>query len=111
MVKNMGIPERFKTERLRLGMTQAGLAEKFDVTRRSVNNWESGVGSPNGETLAAFAASGADVQYILTGIPSCAALTADEQQFLVCYRSSTQALKDAALRLLLFLLNEDGGAG
>lgn len=64
----MGISERLKEERARLGLTQSAMADLIGATKRSVINWEGGTGSPNAEAMAAIAAAGADVQYILTGV-------------------------------------------
>ena len=59
--------ERLCTERERLELSQQGLAEKCGVTARSQRNYESGERNPDSVYLAAIAAAGADVLYILTG--------------------------------------------
>lgn len=59
--------ERLRTERERLELSQQGLAEKCGVTARSQRNYESGERNPDSVYLAAIAAAGADVLYILTG--------------------------------------------
>ena len=59
--------ERLRTERERLELSQQGLAEKCGVTARSQRNYESGERNPDSAYLAAIAAAGADVLYILTG--------------------------------------------
>jgi transcriptional regulator with XRE-family HTH domain len=97
----MNIGERLKEEREKLGFDQEGFAALGGASRHSQIDWEKGKSFPNAKVLAAYAAAGADVQYILTGIPSAIALAADERLLLERYRSSSQALKDAALRVLL----------
>ena len=37
---------RVKALRLRLGLTQAAMTERFGVPRRTIQNWEAGVSSP-----------------------------------------------------------------
>ena len=68
--------ERLRTERERLELSQQGLAEKCGVTARSQRNYESGERNPDSAYLAAIAAAGADVLYILTGQRSGAAAAA-----------------------------------
>ena len=63
----MGISARLQQERKRLGLTQDATAAALGVTKRSVINWEGGSALPGAEALAAYAAAGADVLYILTG--------------------------------------------
>jgi len=66
----MGISDRLQEERKRLGLTQEAAAEKLGATKRSVINWEGGASLPGAEVLAGYAAAGADVLYILTGVRS-----------------------------------------
>jgi transcriptional regulator with XRE-family HTH domain len=61
---------RLKEERKRLGLSQAETAEKCGVKRETWSRYENGALTPGMEVLAALAAAGADVQYILTGVPS-----------------------------------------
>ena len=84
-------------------------AEICGVKRETWSRYESGIMSPGMEVLAALAARGADVQYILTGENKKLAepqggygvLTTEEKLLLEKYRTSPQTLKDAALRVLL----------
>jgi len=62
--------ERLKTARKDLGLNQAEAAELCGVSREMWGKYERGIAVPGGEVLFAFAAAGADVQYILTGISS-----------------------------------------
>jgi transcriptional regulator with XRE-family HTH domain len=66
----MNICDRLKEERERLGFDQEGFAALGGASRHSQIDWEKGKSFPNAKVLAAIAAAGADVQYILTGIRS-----------------------------------------
>ncbi|REF69739.1 MULTISPECIES: helix-turn-helix domain-containing protein [Paracoccus] len=59
--------DRLREERLRLNMVQPQLAEIGGVGKQSQINYESGKRQPDASYLAAIAAAGADVLYILTG--------------------------------------------
>lgn len=61
------IAERLKTEREALGLSQQALADRLGVSLRSQQNYEKGDRSPDSDYLAALAAAGADVLYILKG--------------------------------------------
>ena len=61
------IGERLLEERERLGLNQPVLAEMCGVTMRSQRNYEKGERQPDAAYLAAIAAAGADIQYIVTG--------------------------------------------
>jgi transcriptional regulator with XRE-family HTH domain len=104
------IGDRIKEERERLGLTQPVFAEAAGAAKRTLIEWEKGSTSPNAVQLSALYAIGVDVQYILTGIPSATTLAADERLLLERYRSSSQALKDAALRVLLNGEQDPSGA-
>ncbi len=59
--------ERIKEERERLGFNQADFAAIAGATRKTLFNWESGTASPSTPALAAWAAVGLDVLYVVTG--------------------------------------------
>lgn len=61
---------RLKEERERLGLTQPAFAELAGAAKRTVIDWEKGVSSPTAVQLAAMAAAGADVLYVVVGIRS-----------------------------------------
>jgi transcriptional regulator with XRE-family HTH domain len=90
-----------KDERKRLGLSQAEAAEKCGVSREIWGKYERGLTMPGSEALYAFAHSGADIQYVFTGIRSGLALGAMERLFLEKLRSSSTAQQDVALRVLL----------
>ena len=61
------ICDRLREVREALGLSQQALAERCGTTARSQRNYESGERLPDAAYLAAIAAAGADVLYILTG--------------------------------------------
>lgn len=63
----MGIHERLIEERGRLGLNQAQFAAIAGLTDRAQRLYEKGERHPDAQYLAAIAAAGADVLYILTG--------------------------------------------
>lgn len=89
----MTIEKRLKEERERLGLSQPGFGELTGVVKQTVIQWEKGASAPNAGQLAAIAAAGADVLYILTGqrvITPAPALKPDEAALLDNYRNSPQ---------------------
>ena len=63
----MDIGTRLREERDRLGMTQEGFGQAGGVLKRALIRYEKGERMPDATFLAAIAAAGADVLYILTG--------------------------------------------
>jgi transcriptional regulator with XRE-family HTH domain len=63
------IGNRLKEERARLGITQEKMALAGGVQKRAQARYESGERCPDGHYLARVAELGADVNYILTGVP------------------------------------------
>jgi transcriptional regulator with XRE-family HTH domain len=88
------IEERLKEERGRLGLNQTDFAALAGRTKKTLIDYEKGATSPDAKFLAAIAAEGADVQYILTGVrslnPACDPKSAVQQNYLV--KSSAEAL-------------------
>ena len=109
------ISSLLKEERKRLNLTQAEVASIVGVNRETWSRYESNKLMPGTEVLAAIAAAGADVQYILTGVRGSVALTPDEKLLLERYRSAAKAGKDAILGAALgqktFEQKYSGGVG
>jgi len=61
------ISDRLREAREALGLSQQAMAERCGIVVRSQRNYESGERSPDATYLAALAAIGADVTYVLTG--------------------------------------------
>lgn len=97
------IGHRLKEERERLNLTQPELVSVGGGSKRSLIDWESGKLLPNTEFLAAVAAIGVDVLYVLTGVRSTASqvdITPEEQALLDNYRNADEDGKKAAHRVL-----------
>lgn len=47
----MGLSERLKENRERLGLSQGDVAEKLNITRQSISRWETGKGAPDLDNL------------------------------------------------------------
>lgn len=94
------IATRIREERERLGLNQTDFASLAGATRKTLFNWENGVGSPSAEVLSAWSERGVDVAYIVLGSTSTNALTADEQALLALFRAASLPVKMAALGAL-----------
>ncbi len=100
----MNISERLREERKRLGLNQVDFGAAGGVRKLAQINYESGERQPDAGYLAAVAAAGADVRYILTGEregPPPVVLTAEEQLLLEYYRDAPAAVRKAAMAVLL----------
>lgn len=96
------IGERLKEERVRLGFNQTDFAALAGVAKTSQFNYEKDERSPDAAYLAAVAAAGVDVLYVLLGqrTPTAAdALSEDEAQLLEQYRSLPDQDKASVARL------------
>lgn len=103
--------ERLKTARKALGWNQAQAAEISGVSREHWGRCERGAAVLGGEVLAALAAHGFDVLYVLSGEcskPQIPTLSSDEQLLLDSYREAPPAVRKAAL---VALLSTDANAG
>ena len=63
----MGIGERIKEERERLGYTQSDFAALGEASKNSQLSWEKEIAFPNAKVMAAWSEAGVDVAFILTG--------------------------------------------
>ena len=99
----MNISDRLREERTRLGLNQIEFGELGGVKKLAQINYEKGERNPDSAYLAAIAAAGADVLYILTGQRSAPAvptaqplpLAQDEEILLDNYRNSPADAKAA----------------
>ncbi|WP_339615222.1 helix-turn-helix transcriptional regulator [uncultured Gilvimarinus sp.] len=88
--------ERLKEERERLGWSQQKLADTCGVTMRSQRNYEKSERHPDANYIAALAAVGLNVMYILTGklsydlAPTTEPLSVRERHLLDNYRGSNE---------------------
>lgn len=104
----MSIGERLREERERLGFTQPAFAGLAETTKKSQIDYEKDLTQPKAGYLAAIAKVGADVQYIVTGVCSVAALTADEELLLQTYRALDASRKAGALGAVVGLQQTTG---
>lgn len=98
----LNIGDRLKDERIRLGLNQAELGALAGVTKTTQFNYEKGARNPDSAYLAAVAAAGVDVLYVLTGQRTPepeAALEMREKAVLDNYRALTEEDKAAVQRL------------
>lgn len=103
MGKIVLIGDRLRLERERLGMSQTALGDLAKVGRKTQFNYESGDRFPDAAYLAAVAAAGVDVRYVVTGerdyVPP-PALSAEEQRLVALYRLADAAVRKAVLGAL-----------
>ena len=113
----MPIGKRLREERERLGLSQPAFAAVAGTTKQTLFSWETGKTAPDGFQLAALAASGADVLYILTDQRSGTHLAHDaaEKVLLDSYRrcgsQARQNLIQTAALLAAGLSGSAGGGG
>ncbi|WP_166362465.1 helix-turn-helix domain-containing protein [Pseudomonas akapageensis] len=104
-----GIGSRIREERERLGLTQRVFGEIGGVEPNAQGKYESGERTPKADYLAAVAARGADVLYILTGVRTptpLGHLSQVEERVLGCYRVLQQEDQDALHRLVTTLATQ-----
>lgn len=95
----MTIGDRLRSARKELGLSQPEFAAIAGTTKQTLFSWETGKTAPDGFQLAALAAAGADVRYILTGArdgPAPERLSDDERAMLADYREASGAVRRAA---------------
>ena len=102
----MGIGERLTEERARLGASQADFARFADLTDRAQRLYEKGERFPDARYLAAIAAAGVDVLYVITGVYAggvkpAPTLTAEEAALLALFRAAAPAVRGAAIGALM----------
>jgi transcriptional regulator with XRE-family HTH domain len=99
----LNIGERLREERVRLGFNQSDFAAIAGVAKTSQFNYEKGDRSPDADYLAAVAAEGVDILYVVIGqrLPVVEpTLSADEIEMVEHVRSLDDDDKGAVRRLL-----------
>ncbi|MFL1449194.1 helix-turn-helix domain-containing protein [Pseudomonas tritici] len=89
------IAVRLKSERKRLALTQAEMAERCGISREIWCRYEQGKGLPGSEVLQAFLTAGGDVNFVLSGESP-----AEETLLIERFRACPKVLRDAILRAL-----------
>jgi len=97
-----GIGSRLRKERERLGLSQRAFGEIGGVEANAQGKYESGDRAPKADYLAAVAAKGVDVLFVLTGMPTPVPvdnLSQSEEKVLLNYRTLHKEDQDAIKRL------------
>lgn len=92
---------RLKEERKRLKITQKKLAETCNINYQTILRYEKEERTPDGDFYYIISKLGFDVQYILTGVRSDAALSPDERELLTLYKEAPETIKQAVRAVLL----------
>ena len=97
---------RLKEERERLTLSQTAMAEAVGSTRKSQFNYETDARHPDALYLAAAAALGVDVTYVLTGLQATefVRLNAEERQLLDTFRRGTPDVRKHVLQTIALLV-------
>lgn len=101
-IQMSGIGYRLRKERERLGLSQRAFGEIGGVEANAQGKYESGDRAPKADYLAAVAAKGVDVLYVLTGTHTPTpvdALSVAEEKVLGSYRVLNREDQDAIRRL------------
>lgn len=106
----MDIGARLREERERLGYSQEAFGAVGGVLKRAQIHYEKAERNPDAAYLAAIAAIGADVLYVLTGqyaggVKPAPALTSEEAAMLEYFRAAPSAVRRAAIGALLGAAN------
>lgn len=97
-----GIGSRLRRERERLGLSQRSFGEIGGVEANAQGKYESGDRAPKADYLAAIAAKGVDVLFVLTGVATPVLvdnLSNAEEKVLGSYRTLLKEDQDAIRRL------------
>lgn len=92
--------DRLREVREGLGFTQEAFGAVGGVKKQAQLKYEKGERSPDGGYFESIAKIGADVQYIITGQHSAAALEPEVEELITLYRQASLAVKAAAIRVL-----------
>ncbi|CQQ60750.1 helix-turn-helix transcriptional regulator [Yersinia enterocolitica] len=91
---------RIREERERIGLSQMAFGEIGGVKKLAQLKYEQGGRAPDALYLEAISRVGVDVQFVVTGVRSVAALTKDEEELISYYRSAPLAVKQAVFAAL-----------
>ena len=101
-----GIGDRLREERERLALSQSAFGEIGGVKANAQGKYEKGERFPDAAYLAAVAASGADVLYVVTGERTpCPAnsISGAELKVVSLFRKISEADRVACMRILIAL--------
>lgn len=106
----VGIGDRLKEERERLGLNQTDFAALAGASKNTQYNYEKGGRSPDANYLAAASAAGIDVLYVLTGERRPAAaesVSAEELELVMAYRTMSDPERSVLRRISGSLTGSD----
>lgn len=107
----MGIGDRLKEERERLGFNQTEFAAIAGASKNTQYNYEKGERSPDAEYLAAVFANGVDLFYVITGErkPTAAeSISAAEAELIEFFRLMKETDQQSMLRMASALAKTAG---
>lgn len=105
------LSERLKQARKELGLSQQAMADRLGISLRSQQNYESGDRVPDATYLAAIAAVGVDVLYVLTGQSGGGvSITEGERTLLNLYNAAPAQVQEG-VRTTLGAFQPSAGAG
>lgn len=101
----MGIGSRLREERERLGLNQEGFGQLGGVRKQAQLLYEKDERKPDSDYLAAVAAAGVDVLFVLTGLrqSNLPAQDAGEQRLLENFRRCSPAARQNLLQSSILL--------
>ena len=97
----MGIGQRLREERERLGLSQERFAAIGGVQKRAQINYEAGERVPDAAYLEGVAAAGVNVAFVVTGRSAGESLTPEEATMLGYFRAASPDTRRAALGALV----------
>jgi transcriptional regulator with XRE-family HTH domain len=96
----VGIGDRLREERDRLGLTQTDFAELVGASKNTQSNYEKEVRKPDSDYLLRLSDAGADTIYVLTGQRASSQMTGPESELIRLFRLSGESTKAALIALL-----------
>ena len=103
----MGIGDRLREERERLGLTQTDFAELIGASKNTQSNYEKGTRKPDSDYLMRLEEASADPAYVLTGQRSSNYMTERESELIRLARLAGIETVDALVALLKTTVQED----
>ncbi|WP_434707260.1 helix-turn-helix transcriptional regulator [Pseudomonas sp. R1-1] len=100
---DVGVGERLREERTRLGLNQDAFAQQGGITRNTQGSYEKSERNPDSAYLTAVARAGVDVLYVLTGVrlsPTANELDAAENQLIQQLRTLSEYDQKAVHRIV-----------
>ncbi|WP_199103205.1 helix-turn-helix domain-containing protein [Aquitalea sp. ASV11] len=91
----LGIGDRLREERNRLGLNQTEAAKAAGIGFSTYQTYEAGERCPNAEALASWAGSGFDILYVVTGTRNNSALSGEQTALLGLYGQIDERLRPA----------------